>query len=189
MILYIILFLILPFPCIYIYINNFNYRYNISRNYRQTLCYSSTEKKAKQETFELKLQHQSRKDKIVPLEKQSADPNKLISVLFNILQEYSLTCTIPKEASTLYRPAKRQKFPNIDNDVKTTVYNDDVSSISSSKKICCSPYKQEKIRKKISNPKKRHRIKMFNTCTCTNLLKCDGKCIHCCNASVKSVTC
>ncbi|PBC31667.1 Protein fantom [Apis cerana cerana] len=154
---------------------------------RQTLCYSSTEKKAKQETFELKLQHQSRKDKIVPLEKQSADPNKLISVLFNILQEYSLTCTIPKEASTLYRPAKRQKFPNIDNDVKTTVYNDDVSSISSSKKICCSPYKQEKIRKKISNPKKRHRIKIFNTCTCTNLLKCDGKCIHCCNASVKSL--
>ncbi|XP_031365490.1 centrosomal protein of 290 kDa-like [Apis dorsata] len=148
---------------------------------------SSTEKKAKQETFELKLQHQSRKDKIIPLEKQSADPNKLISVLFNILQEYSLTCTIPKEASTLYRPAKRAKFPNIDNDVKTTVYNDDVSSIPSSKKICCSPYKQEKIRKKISNTKKRHRIKMINnTCTCTNL-KYDGKCTHCCNTLVKSL--
>lgn len=160
----------------------------IFRNYRQTLCYSSTDKKAKQETFELTLQRQSRKDKIIPLEKRSADPNKLISVLFNILQEYSLTCTIPKEASTLYRPGKRPKFPNIDNEtVKTPVYNDEVSSISSSKKICCSPYKQEK--KKISNAKKRHRIKMFNSCTCTNLFKCGGKCIHCCSGSVKSVTC
>ncbi|XP_017752625.1 PREDICTED: uncharacterized protein LOC108545482 [Eufriesea mexicana] len=187
----------------------FNYQFAIPKYYLQTLCYSDTGTLAQeiQENATLQLGHQqqeSNKSQSVPqsLEKQLPDPNRVLAMLFNILQEYSLTCSMPNEVSTLYRPIssiKCQFMKDINNNIGTKLNNVTIGAVRTgctTKRSCSSPYnKQEKLKKKLFSNVKRHNRTMKvadnNSCTCNNLMSCnqDSSCDQRCCSSVKPVTC
>ncbi|CAL7949954.1 unnamed protein product [Xylocopa violacea] len=137
---------------------------------------------------------QTRHQQQVP-DKQSADPNAIVSKLFNILQEYSSSSAAFTEANTLYRPTpsdKDQSTKDINNNVITSSV---VRAGCSARKYCSSPYNKlrpDEFKRKLwltkqSPPKATN----ANDCTCNNLMQCNANldCVgRCCN-SVESATC
>lgn len=178
-------------------------QFAIPKHYLQTLCYSGTET-VEQEiqgipTLQLGYQRQENvKSQCLPqsLEKQLPDPNKVLTMLFNILQEYSLTCSVPNEAGTLYRPISSIKLVRDTNNNIDTKLNNVVRTGCTMKRSCSSPYhRQEKCKKKVFTSVKGHsrttKVADNNSCTCNNLMSCnqDSSCNQRCCSSVKPVTC
>ncbi|XP_060826429.1 uncharacterized protein LOC132912753 [Bombus pascuorum] len=130
---------------------------------------------------------------------QSTDPNTVLSVLFNILQEYIYM--IPHEANTLYRaipPVKYQFVKDINNNDTTlnSVAKSSIRSGCSTRKYCTNPYSKQKKpkRKLLSNVQSYSRpvkVSDDNDCTCSSLLRCnlDTQCDRCCCNSTKPLTC
>ncbi|KAK1133139.1 hypothetical protein K0M31_014494 [Melipona bicolor] len=164
-----------------------------------TICYSGTETFIQgiheSSPFQLGATQQQKKH----IASQSTDPNTILSTLFNILQEYSTTCAIPHEVTTLYRPTpliKHQFVKDINNNEMTLnkVATRPIQSGCSTRKYCTGLYnKQEKLKRKLYHSMKKRPIKISNNnnCTCNNLMTCntDTHCDQCCCNSAKPFTC
>ncbi|CAK9813800.1 Protein fantom [Anthophora quadrimaculata] len=125
-------------------------------------------------------------------EKQLVDPNKILTVMFNILQEYCLSCNMPNEIGTSYRecaPIEQRSLKDANNNTA----NDSIRIGCSAKRLCSSPYEKQRPdkfeRKMFSGIKKYNRpVKPdeTNECTCNNSMKCNANSDcegRCCNAS------
>ncbi|KOC64845.1 X-linked retinitis pigmentosa GTPase regulator-interacting protein 1 [Habropoda laboriosa] len=116
-----------------------------------------------------------------PQDKQLADPNKILSVLFNILQEYCSPCSTPNEVSTLYREPVLMKDVNNNIDVAAQVSSSILRTSCNARKFCSSPYNKlrpDKFRRKcFSGVKKYNRPAKpveTNECSCNSSMKCNA---------------
>lgn len=138
---------------------------------------------------------------IQSLENQFTDPNKILFILFNILQGYSQTHAVRNEAA-LYRPISPPDYQfakDINNNAATKSPHTKCTSTSlefvaanksdatnalrggcSNRRSCLNPYTRlppERLRKKLVwDVKKCNRVTKSdetNNCTCNNFIKCN----------------
>ncbi|XP_076762252.1 uncharacterized protein LOC143430136 [Xylocopa sonorina] len=128
-------------------------------------------------------------------DKQSTDPNVLVSKLVNILQEYSSSSAASTEANSLYRPTPSNKDQLTKDVNNNTITSSVVRAGCNARKYCSSPYNKpqpEEFKRKLWPAKQSpSRATNANDCTCNNLIKCNANsdCVgRCCN-SVELAAC
>ncbi|CAK9808367.1 Protein fantom [Anthophora plagiata] len=130
-------------------------------------------------------------------EKQLVDSNKILSVVFNILQEYCLSYNMPNEIGTLYRecaPIEQRSLKDANNNIA----NGSIRIGCNAKRLCSSPYEKQRPdkfeRKIFSGIKKYNRpVKPgeTNECTCSSSMKCNANSDcegRCCDALTVKMT-